>query len=523
MARRALLSAATCLVFVSVAAAATFQVNTVADLTDASPGNGKCETVTGGGLCALRAAILEANALPGPDTIVIPTGTYLLAISGDLENSGLTGDLDITDSVTIQGVGSSGTILDGAGLDRIFDIDPGSLSITVEISKLTLQHGTPLHNEDIDGHVGGGGGVLVRSGVVRLADVTVRDNQINALIAAGGGVYNNDGDLSLSRCVLTGNRAYYGGGIFNLGGLKLTGTAVLANTAFGAIGSGGGLTNGLVATIANSTIAGNAASSSNCGGIRNSNLLELANVTLAGNEAFRFGGALCNEGTIEIRNTILGDNRASGAPDNCYLSSGSIDSLGYNLEDLATCGLAGNGDRVSTNPVLGPLQDNGGSTLVRPLLPGSPAIDGGDPGGCVDITDFPANLSTDQRGVPRPLDGDQDLVARCDIGAHEFDRHDVWGVAASAGPFRLAWQALPGASGYLVYRGNRAALLSGSYGSCLTTGGDLTATELQDAGIPFPGGVFFYLVAARVDSQEWTIGFDSLRQERILQPAAHCP
>jgi hypothetical protein len=141
----------------------------------------------------------------------------------------------------------------------------------------------------------------------------------------------------------------------------------------------------------------------------------------------------------------------------------------------------------------------------------------------VDLTAFPASLSTDQRGDPRPLDGDRDLVARCDIGAHEFDLHDVWGVAAAAGPFRLTWQAVPGASGYLVYRGNKTGLRSGSYGSCLTTGGDLTTTELQDATLPLPGSFFFYLVAVRLDGQEWTIGFDSSLQERTLEPAAHCP
>ena len=522
MPKTAFFAGAACLVAVSATAAATFTVNTTSDLTDALPGDGTCETATGNGLCSLRAAILEANALAGPDTVLVPAGTYALGIAGDLENGGLTGDLDITDSVTIRGAGRSSTILDGMGLDRVLDVVPGGLPLTVEISRLTIQGGTPLRDEPIGGNVGGGGGVLVRGGAVRLADATLRDNRIDALVAAGGGVHNN-GDLTLTRCVLTGNRAYYGGGVHNLGGLTLTGTAVTGNTAFGSVGSGGGIYNGAVATIANSTIGGNTASSGNCGGIQNLSLLGLANVTLAGNEAFRFGGALCNQGTMEIRNTILADNRASGAADNCRLFSGTVESVGYNLEDLDTCGLAGVGDRVTTNPVLGPLQDNGGSTLVRPLLDGSPAIDAGNPDGCVDITAVPSNLATDQRGVPRPLDGDQDLVVRCDVGAHEFDRHDVWGVAAASDPFTLTWQALPGASGYLVYRGNMAALRSGNYGDCFTTGGDLTVTKLEDAEIPPAGDFFFYLVAARVDGEEWTIGFASSGQERSLEPSARCP
>lgn len=275
MSSRALLAGAASLMFVSAAAAETFRVDTAADLPDAVPGDGKCETETGNALCSLRAAILESNALAGPDTILVPPGLHLLGIPGDLENGGLTGDLDVTDSVTIRGDDRSSTILDAAGLDRVFDVDPGGLPVTVELSRLTIQGGTPLRDEPIGGSVGGGGGLLVRGGVVRLVEVTVRDNKIDSLIAAGGGVYNL-GDLTLERCVLSGNRAYFGGGVWNRGELTVAGSAVVGNTAFGAVGSGGGVWNDSVATIANSTIGGNSASSSSGGGIQNSGLLGLA-------------------------------------------------------------------------------------------------------------------------------------------------------------------------------------------------------------------------------------------------------
>jgi len=88
-----------------------------------------------------------------------------------------------------------------------------------------------------------------------------------------------------------------------------------------------------------------------------------------------------------------------------YDCSGTITSLGHNLESADPCAFAATGDLSNTNPLLGPLADNGGKTLTLALLPGSPAINAGTNVGC------PA---TDQRGVPRPQFG------TCDIGAYEF-------------------------------------------------------------------------------------------------------
>ncbi|MCA9927283.1 MAG: CSLREA domain-containing protein, partial [Anaerolineales bacterium] len=68
-------------------------VNSIADVTDANPGDGICETSPGNAICTLRAAIQEANALPGEDTIQLPAGTYTLT----------SGELAITDNVTIIG------------------------------------------------------------------------------------------------------------------------------------------------------------------------------------------------------------------------------------------------------------------------------------------------------------------------------------------------------------------------------------------------------------------------------------
>src|SRR6185369_18014338 len=83
-----------------IAAAATFNVSTYADISDPTQ-DGTCDA------CSLREAIQEANALPGPDVINLPPGKYNLDIAGSDEEQSLTGDLDITDDVTIIGIGTT--------------------------------------------------------------------------------------------------------------------------------------------------------------------------------------------------------------------------------------------------------------------------------------------------------------------------------------------------------------------------------------------------------------------------------
>src|SRR5207247_4052299 len=84
-------------------------------------------------------------------------------------------------------------------------------------------------------------------------------------------------------------------------------------------------------------------------------------------------------------------------------------SLGYNLRiDYGGCFLTATADQINTDPMLGPLQDNGGSTFTHELLSGSPAINAGDPS-------FTPPPDYDQRGIgfPRVVNG------RIDIGAFE--------------------------------------------------------------------------------------------------------
>jgi hypothetical protein len=139
--------------------------------------------------------------------------------------------------------------------------------------------------------------------------------------------------------------------------------------------------------------------------------VQLANSTLSGNSAV-FGGGVYNvpdqfgTATIETGNTIF---NAGASGENISNNGGSVTSNGYNIcSDDAGGLLNGPGDQINTNPLLGPLQNNGGPTFTHALLPGSPAIDAGDP-------NFSPPPSTDQRGSPF----DRVFSGRIDIGSFE--------------------------------------------------------------------------------------------------------
>ncbi len=141
---------------------------------------------------------------------------------------------------------------------------------------------------------------------------------------------------------------------------------------------------------------------------------------------------MTGNGTAELTHTIIAGNiggfdpgppAAPTMPDDCFKFDGMIISLGHNLFGAGTgCPADGSTDQVVDpatvfTDVLGPLQDNGGPTETHNLLFGGPAVDTGETV-CTDANGVP--LTTDQRGLPRPVDGNSDSIVNCDIGAVEF-------------------------------------------------------------------------------------------------------
>jgi CSLREA domain-containing protein len=413
-----------------MASAAMFTVNSVEDALDAAPGNSLCSTAAS--FCSLRAAIQEANALAGTDTIVLPAGTYNLTIPGTGENAAAAGDLDITQNLTIVGDGANATIIDASGLgDRIFDVR--SAAISVSFSGVTIRNAIvagaggginalgslTLTDSVVSGNTttgsGGNGGGINGSGSITLDNSRV----INNTAGGDGGGIRSSGPLMLRRCTVAGNRTT--GSNTDGGGLNLSGDflrAIVQSTISDnrANRYGGGVQSGTGSLdIVASTLHGNAANDDG-GGIRVSGStvsIEFATITnnsadADGNGEGDGGGLRRQSGTVTMINSILAENVDIGgqSPD----CSGTLESVINTLIQNTQLCVPNSFPLAGVSPQLGTLRDNGGPTLTRAPLPGSPVIEGVPLERC--NTDIGL---VDQRGVTRPRYGD------CDIGAFELE------------------------------------------------------------------------------------------------------
>jgi hypothetical protein len=289
------------------------------------------------------------------------------------------GELLINKNLTITGPGANLLAINGNAAGRVFDITSG---INVTISGLTITNG----------NAGVGGGIL-NGATLTITNSTLSGNSASN---AGGGIFNSGTTLTITNCTLSGNSGgdSGGGGIFNYSGttLTITNSTLSGNSAgVGAAGVGGGiLTSGTTLTITNSTLSGNSTTYNN-------------------------GGGIANVGTtVEIGNTIL---KTGALGENIFNYFGTVTSNGYNLSSDDGGGfLTATGDQINTDPLLGPLQNNGGPTFTHELLAGSPAIDAGDPN--FDPNSFTPPLLYDQRGSGFARVAN----SRIDIGAFEVQR-----------------------------------------------------------------------------------------------------
>jgi CSLREA domain-containing protein len=387
----------------------TVSANTITVTTTA-------DEVNNDGDCSLREAVLAANgdtavdacaAGSGDDIITLPPGTYTLSLVGSGEDDAQTGDLDLTANVTIIGAGQGNTIIDGVSADRVFDIHQ---DVEAHIVGVTVQNGSATS----------GGGIYVSGGL------TLRDSRVtaNTTTGVGGGIFVG-GTLTVTHSRIDGNQANGGGGVFvSFLPTTITDSEISGNSV---TGGGGGVYSSGSLDLVNSTLSGNEANGSGGGlFVVESNDIRLYNVTISANTADADGdgngdgGGVRVFGSISIANTLIGGNMDGGGdvrPD----CSGVLVSEGYNLIGNVTgCTINGDatGNLISVDPLLGPLQNNGGTTLTHALLGGSPAINAGNPGGCYDETG--AALTTDQRGFARPASGSP----LCDMGAYEAGADD---------------------------------------------------------------------------------------------------
>ncbi len=355
--------------------------------------------------CSLRGAISKANADAGNTyTIHIPAGIYTLSLAGSEEDNNATGDLDILATVNLEGEGMDQTIIQAGasasvGIDRVIEIS-GDATISVEFTDLTVRHG-----KIGDSKTGAGIRQYNSNSALTLIRVALRDN-LGEGYSYGGGLYAN-GDLEARDCQFTGNvTSGEGGGIYQGGSdyILLDGCLIAENMAE----YGGGFANNNLAILINTTISGNTATA-NGGGISQWNDADLkihySTITNNVNTANSNGWAIHDPLVIEIYNSIITAEEGKKA------CTSLIDAGHHNIGSDTTC----DSTILVEDPQLGILKDNGGATLTHALLVGSPAIDAaGDGGNAI------ACPGMDQRGFPRPFDGDQDQVAVCDIGAFEY-------------------------------------------------------------------------------------------------------
>jgi CSLREA domain-containing protein len=451
----ALALALVCLIAPATAGAATISVNTTSDVA-----------TNGDGLCSLREAVNAAAtddspsgdcvSGSGPDTIVLPHGTYTLAGAAG-EDLNASGDLDVRDvvgdgsqqDVTFQGAGdgtnlATDTIIDANGVDRAIDVqdDGPTTGIDAAVNDVTIENGSVtgdgggVRMQDTNGTVtvnrstiqdsdatGDGGGLVMKGGTNGQGhQVQIIDSELDGNTAGGEGgglfVQTASPDPTGSNSVEVDGSTLSGNGSTDAGGaiyaesptrLDLLNSTVSANTAGG---GGGAVAMGLINHEFHSqfsTIADNS-------------------TTLAGGA----GGIQTDSDTdqVYLEGTILSSNLVNGSAANCAEIPGAgadgtfvPKSLGYSLESADTCGLDGTGDLVNRNPMLTGLADNGGPTRTIALLPVSPALDlvPDSPTDYCHYTEVPGgtpvtvNLTTDQRGEPRPTAAG----GLCDVGAWE--------------------------------------------------------------------------------------------------------
>ena len=278
------------------------------------------------------------------DTIKIAVATYygvgteVVLIDNDII---LSGGWDISFS------SQNGTsTIDGEGVRR---------GITINNATVTLEHFV-IQNGFQNAFFSGGGGIFNDQGNVTLIDSTLIDNTSNSEFGGGGGIYNN-GTMTVNSSAVMGNHANGqeggGAGIYNRGTLTLNNSSVSGNNA--ETRSGGGIFNQGTMSLNNSTVGNNTAFAG--AGVYSGGTLDINSSTISFNTAISTGGIFIIGGTVTIHNSILAANKGLW-PDCAFPPA----SAGYNIiGDAASCNFSPTvGDQVNVDPKIGPVIGNPG-------------------------------------------------------------------------------------------------------------------------------------------------------------------
>lgn len=347
----AALQFATCVALAqALPAQGTFNVNSPLDTNDANPGDGACADANGN--CTLRAAIQEANARGGASTIVIQPGQlYMLTIDGAGEDAALTGDLDVTAMISIDG---RGVTVDAGGLDRIFDVQSGA---SLNVDQLWVQNGAVVAQN---------GGGYRSAGTLLLERSRVTNSSATGAGGSGGAISDEGGTLTVSRTYLLDNDSERAGGAIeaNAGSTEVRDSKMSGNTTGPAPGNGGALHltgTGDVVVVSTDVLDNSAASEG--GGLWNSAVGEMVvtrsvidHNSAAGNDSDQGGGGLFNDGgMLRVMGTFVRNNTATG-------TSGSGGDILNNLGSLIVSrSVVANNDSQRTG---GGIEANVGTTTL---------------------------------------------------------------------------------------------------------------------------------------------------------------
>lgn len=371
-------------------------VNTITDEVNA--GSGTCDSTAGVGKVSLRSAIEAFNTSgnTGSITFNLPANSVITLTHGELHMT--------NGNVTITGPGARLLAVDGNKQDRVFHVgNHGTGSeVTAKISGITIQNGNTTSKTSYPAY-------------------------------SGGGIYNDNGVLTIDGVTITNNAASWGAAIDQEGQLTVTNSTLSNNVISGGHCGGSAMEIEVLSThsgtaFVNVTITGNDSGACDTGGtlaISGEGANTFTNVTLSGNK-----GVDALEGAPPtFANSIIANQTGCGT----HPTDG-----GSNLSSDASCGFATGSpkfDLVSTNPGLGALANNGGPTDTMALTSSSPPVD------AVHNTCPPP--AADQRGVPRPRG------AACDIGAFEFSPLSVVSASSSCGDAAGGGQVAISGSGFL--------------------------------------------------------------------------